>query len=84
MFLVRAAIAESRGMGGGLLGREVMDAEVGAVHAQAVGLYCELDRLVQHVARAEHVRMRGLGVEGIVAEAEESEGFHGANVRQDS
>lgn len=56
-------------------------AEVGAVHSQAVGFYCELDRLVQHVASAEHVRMGGLGVEGIVTEAEGSEGFHGVSVR---
>ena len=40
----------------------MVDAEVGAVHSQAVGFYCELDRLVQHVAGAEHVWVRGLGL----------------------
>ena len=64
---------QQRHRGGGLLG-EVVDAEVGAVHAQLVGADGDVDRVVEHLPGAEAALGRAAAV---VTEAEESEGSHG-------
>jgi hypothetical protein len=73
MRLVRAPTAASRGKGRGELAREVMHAEVRAVHAQALGFDGEVDGLQERVGGG-----LGCGLRGgrPVAEGEEADFLH--------
>ena len=58
------------------LGDVVMDAEVGAVHADGVGVFRKGDGLMEGVVRP---GLPGtVGVEGVMSEAKESKCFHAA------